>query len=349
MSRNNLLISIMITGFAQRFASSFLVSNVSLRRAAFATTARSTFLHHSPKVTFKNRITTSKKNICAPASTRNASTSLMNATEEIQEQQKNLESTWDVPELRKEIARLVLRCMKKIGKASSSLSKANEIVEELRTNPDTTQEELEACPDVRSLENNLADLKDRLAKLNRLEEKLPKKGKNVVLPEDVASLALELEVNDAPPKRAPRGPKKKKGPRTETPRKPYFKYYSSNKTEIRVGRRSEDNDELSCNPEHGDGPDWWMHASGCPGSHVVIRCHDAQLDKDVKMDAAALAARQSKCEGSTIKVSLTRWRDVKKPPGAKPGLVQLTGKVETVSVNMKEAAKRLERLDKTKM
>ena len=117
---------------------------------------------------------------------------------------------------------------------------------------------------------------------------------------------------------------------------------------FKVGRRSEDNDELSCNPEHGDGPDWWMHAAGCPGSHVVIRCHDEQLDNEVKKDAAALAARQSKCQGNSIKVSLTRWRDVKKPPGAKPGLVQLTGKVQTVSVNMKEVEARLERLDETK-
>jgi len=95
-----------------------------------------------------------------------------------------------------------------------------------------------------------------------------------------------------------------------------------------------------------------MHAAGCPGSHIVIRCHDEQLDAEVKNDAAALAARQSKCQckcqGSTIKVSLTRWRDVKKPPGAVPGLVQLTGKVETVSVNMKEAETRLDRLDATK-
>ena len=65
------------------------------------------------------------------------------------------------------------------------------------------------------------------------------------------------------------------------------------------------------------------------------------------MDAASLAARQSKCNGNVIPVNLTRCRDVKKPPGAKFGLVQLVGKVETVSVNMKQAEKRLERLDKT--
>jgi hypothetical protein len=48
-----------------------------------------------------------------------------------------------------------------------------------------------------------------------------------------------------------------------------------------------------------------------------------------------------------FQVSLTRCRDVKKPPGAKAGLVQLTGKIRTITVNMKEAESRLERLDKT--
>ena len=65
------------------------------------------------------------------------------------------------------------------------------------------------------------------------------------------------------------------------------------------------------------------------------------------MDAAVLAARQSKCNGNIIKVSMTRARDVKKPPGAKPGLVQLTGHVRTVTVNMNEAQARLGRLDET--
>lgn len=114
-----------------------------------------------------------------------------------------------------------------------------------------------------------------------------------------------------------------------------------------MGKQAEDNDQLSISPEHRDSADWWMHASGCAGSHVVIRCQDQNLDNEVVMDAAALAARQSKCSGATIKVSLTRARDVKKPPGAKAGLVMLTGSVRTISVNMKEAQARLDRLDTT--
>ena len=79
----------------------------------------------------------------------------------------------------------------------------------------------------------------------------------------------------------------------------------------------------------------------------MIRCGDQNLPEEVVQDAAALAARQSKCQGSVIKVSMTRCRDVKKPFGAKPGLVQLTGKVRTVSVNMKEAEARFQRLEET--
>jgi len=90
-----------------------------------------------------------------------------------------------------------------------------------------------------------------------------------------------------------------------------------------------------------------MHASGCPGSHVVIRCHDAEPPKEVIQDAAALAARQSKCTGNIIRVSMTRCRHIAKPPGAKAGLVQLNGPVQTIVVNMKDAQTRLTRLDKT--
>lgn len=79
----------------------------------------------------------------------------------------------------------------------------------------------------------------------------------------------------------------------------------------------------------------------------MIRCHDQNVNEEVVQDAAALAARQSKCNGNVIKVTMTRARDVKKPPGAKAGLVQLTGQVRTVVVNMNQSQARLDRLDKT--
>ena len=274
------------------------------------------------------------------------------------DQQRTIDSEWDVSGLKAETTRLQNRAIKKIGKASKRLDDAKIKVEELVTDENAPMEALEACPNVDALQAELDELRDRMKKLNELEEQLKgikaKKGKRMVLPEHVANIAIDLGVNDEPPKRAPRGPKKKKGPRASevAPRKPYRRYYSESKTdkiEIRVGKQAGDNDELSLRPEHRDGADWWMHASGCPGSHVVIRTHDQDPDANVLQDAAALAARQSKCSGSVIKVSLCRCRDVTKPRGAKPGLVQLNGSVRTISVNMKEAEKRLERLDKTEL
>lgn len=261
---------------------------------------------------------------------------------------KTLESRWDIPGLRREVARLVVRSHKKIAKASARLTNAKELVEKLISDENTTLKQLDECPDVDALEFELKELRSRLVGLNELGALLERETKKTaVLPEEVAKLALDLGVNDEPPVQKPRAPKKKKGPRQEAPRLPYRRFYTINKTEIRVGKRAEDNDELSLSPQHRDGSDWWMHASGCPGSHVVIRSADQDLDDEVVMDAAALAARHSKCNGSIIKVSLTRCRDVKKPPGAKAGLVQLTGRVRTVTVNMKEVESRLERLDRT--
>jgi len=227
------------------------------------------------------------------------------------EYEKSVESEFNIPGLRKETERLILRCHKKIGKANERYNKSVRIMEELLTKEDATDEELNACPNVDALEEDLEVLRGRLKKLRTVEEaiastneNIPKKG-SIVLPDDLAALVVELEINDAPPERKPSFRKRKKNNNGDGgPRKPYRRYFSKDNVEIRVGKKAEDNDELSCNPTHRDGPDWWMHAAGCPGSHVVIRCHDNNLDKFVVMDAAALAARQSKCNGGTIKVSL---------------------------------------------
>jgi hypothetical protein len=267
-------------------------------------------------------------------------------------QGKTLESSWNIPSLKKELARMILRSHKKIGKASQKLRKAKETLDRLTDeSSQASLEELEQYPNVEAFELEMTELQARLEGLNALDELLkahPKK-EAVFLPEETARLAIDLGVNDKPPPTPVRGPgRSAKGPRVEEKsRIPYRRYFSFQNIEIRVGKRATDNDELSLSPLHRDGRDWWMHASGCPGSHVVIRSHDESLPEEVVQDAASLAALQSKCQGGVLKVSLTRCRDVKKPPGAVAGLVSLTGKVRTISVNRKEAEKRFERLEKT--
>jgi hypothetical protein len=165
-------------------------------------------------------------------------------------------------------------------------------------------------------------------------------------------IAKNCGITDTPKAPQVRGPKKAKG-KPVAPRLPYFTYESADGIEIRVGRQSEDNDELSCNPKYRDGADWWLHVSGCPGSHVVIRSHSDELQSafpHTVKDAAVLAVTNSKASGmkGRVKVNLCRAKDVSKPAGAKPGLVRLSGDVFTVSVDCKAEALRLDRLMETK-
>lgn len=158
--------------------------------------------------------------------------------DEVIDSQKTLQSTWNIGGLKKEVTRLVLRCHKKIAKSSTRLTNAQALIEKLTADDSATLEQLEQCPDIDALEFELQQLKSRLVKLNELEGLLQgEKKKQGVLPEQVATLALDLGVNDEPPARPPRGPKKPKGPRQEAKRLPYRRFYTVDKTEIRVRTR----------------------------------------------------------------------------------------------------------------
>ena len=75
----------------------------------------------------------------------------------------------------------------------------------------------------------------------------------------------------------------------------------------------------------------------CFGVLVPLRC---------RCGSARCSCRVSfRAQGSHVKVTLTRCRQVSKPAGAKPGLVRLSGAVQTVTVDMKAAEERLQRLD----
>lgn len=161
--------------------------------------------------------------------------------EETSTAEKTIDSQWNVGGLRKEITRLSMRVHKKIAKANQRLTKATAEVERLTSDPDVSMEELDTCPNLDELQADLTEIQDRLKKLNQLEVLLiDVKGTSVVLPEHVAELALELQVNDEPQKRAARPVKKAKGPRVmESFRVPYRRFFSENKTEIRVSGEEE--------------------------------------------------------------------------------------------------------------
>ena len=257
---------------------------------------------------------------------------------------------WDIAGLKSEARRAADRATKKVAKATTKLRQARDAAAALESKEDATLEELEKCPDVGTIEMELARMRARYRDVADLNDALAgiKSGGDAGAAAAVAS-AKALEIGDAPPPRPPRGPKKPKGKPPSGPRMPYFTYISKDDVEIRVGRKSTDNDELSCDPAHRDDADWWMHASGCPGSHVVIRFTGDAPPADTVLDAAALAFENSKASKSARgKVSLVRCRQVSKPRGAKAGLVHLSGDVRGVAVTAKDAERRLERLLETK-
>jgi len=250
----------------------------------------------------------------------------------------------DIGGLRKEVDRHLQRCFKKIAKAQDRLLAAEREVDRLLST-DAPLGALETAPDTGAIAAEVAALQDRLRGLQRLEAEL--RSVNGPLSDPLLGLIASLGVTDAPPDRPPRSPPKPKGPKSVAPRKPYQSFTSADALEIRVGRSAADNDVLSLDPDHRDPADWWMHASGCPGSHVVIRCTDPAVPAETLRDAAALAARHSKAGAPHVRVTLVRCRQVSKPPGAKPGLVRLSGSTQTIEVDLKKDAPRLARLDAT--
>ena len=256
---------------------------------------------------------------------------------------------WNLQGLKGEIIRQQNRTFKKVSKVQQRLTVAEEKYNSIIATPNPPLELLETCPDPDTIKEELGVLQSRLRALNQVEEQL----KTVTSSTDDLFKAIvptikELKLADKPPPKQPRGPKKVKQKAPLTPRLPYAVYSSEEGIEIRVGRTASDNDELSCNPELRDGDDWWMHASGCPGSHVVVRYHGSDLltaHRQTVIDAALLAAVNSKKKNDRkVPVSLTRCKCVSKPRGAKPGLVYLNGDVTTINVDLRAEAARLDRL-----
>jgi hypothetical protein len=229
--------------------------------------------------------------------------------------------------------------MKKVGKATTKLREARDVAVPLMHDEAASLEDFEKCPDVVTMEADLEGLRARALALNNLNDALREVRTNTdhAFPAIVAT-ALLLDVNDAPPPTAPRGSKKPKG-EPGRKRMPYFTYTSADGVDIRVGRRADDNDELSCNPVHRDSAEWWMHVAGCPGN----------VPRETLVDAAVLTVKNSKAQQSgKSSVSLVRCRQVSKPKGAQAGLVQLSGDVKIITVNVKNETERLLRLESTK-
>ena len=97
-------------------------------------------------------------------------------------------------------------------------------------------------------------------------------------------------------------------------------YISSDGFHMYVGKNNIQNEEITF--QMAEGGDWWFHAKGMPGSHVIVKCKGAELPDETFEQAARLAAHYSR-GGSQDKVEVDyiQKKHVKKPKGGKPGFV----------------------------
>ena len=99
-----------------------------------------------------------------------------------------------------------------------------------------------------------------------------------------------------------------------------MRFESTDGYPIYVGRNNRQNDELTFKLARKD--DIWLHAQKVHGSHVIISCGGTKPPDDTVTQAAQLAAYYSESTGGqNIAVDVTPVKQVKKVPGAKPGMV----------------------------
>lgn len=89
---------------------------------------------------------------------------------------------------------------------------------------------------------------------------------------------------------------------------------------ILVGRNNVQNDRLTLKTARGG--DIWFHTKNIPGSHVLVITEGQKPPDRTLEQAAILAVLHSKAAGSVqVPVDYTEARNVRKPAGAKPGMV----------------------------
>lgn len=99
-----------------------------------------------------------------------------------------------------------------------------------------------------------------------------------------------------------------------------MEFRSSDGFVILVGRNNRQNDQLTT--KTASKRDIWLHVQKQHGSHVIIQCDGAVPPDTTVTQAMVLAAYYSQArEGTLVPVDYCPVRQVKKPAGAKPGMV----------------------------
>ena len=112
-------------------------------------------------------------------------------------------------------------------------------------------------------------------------------------------------------------------------------FTTSSGFQVLVGRNNRQNDHLTL--KDADYRDLWFHTQKIHGSHVILRTQGREVDDDTIVEAAKLAAYYSQArESGNVPVDYTPVKYVKKPAGARPGMV-IYSTCRTVNVTPDES------------
>lgn len=105
-------------------------------------------------------------------------------------------------------------------------------------------------------------------------------------------------------------------------------FYTTDHVLVEVGKNSDQNDHLTLTARKDY---YWMHVSELAGSHVVI--HSNHPSQQTLQEAAVLTAYYSKGRKyPRVPVDVLKVSQLRKPKGAKSGLVTFSGKAATITV-----------------
>lgn len=161
-----------------------------------------------------------------------------------------------------------------------------------------------------TIKEHLANNEDELAYLESLYYQI----ESVQNDDDLAETRSEL-IHSGYLKEKKRG----KTEKHDAPKPPIETEYSG--YTILIGRNNKQNDRLTLKTAQKD--DLWLHTKNIPGSHVIIRKKNGEtIPEAVIVRAAQYAAFHSKAkESPKVPVDYTEVKQVKKPNGARPGMV----------------------------
>ena len=124
---------------------------------------------------------------------------------------------------------------------------------------------------------------------------------------------------------------KKKNTKNSKKKKQYSPlHFNIDNFDVYVGKNNKENDWLTFTFANKN--DIWLHTKDIQGSHVILKNSGQNVSDDTLVKCAKLAVEHSKAKfSSNVPVDYCKVQYVKKPNGAKPGMVIFTNN-KTISV-----------------